>query len=245
MKHERSTAAVIDTTGNFDILALYAILLAKLRQNVEIPASSRLPSNPAESIDDVAARTLDRVKIMRVFDYVGVTEAVHEIRDELGQGSSKRPAMNKDIKVTKAENNAVKEPSPLPSILAHAPPKAPPKRTFVADSEDEGDDEDELLFDSDSQLKDNAAVQQISTGTPSITEPEDAVSGIQADHSSGRGKVSVIFIDNISQILLPLFKKDSSQGISSSFVLTMKYSIFIQSKLSSSLPTDVLLPLNL
>jgi hypothetical protein len=200
LRYPETSAAVIDTTGNFDILRLYALLLAELQQHAELLKSLRSNSKPSESAEDVAAQLLDRVKIMRVFDFVGVREAVGEIRDELEGKIFPDVAREAVNEVNKAEQET-------PVV------RKPPKRTVVADSEDE-DDDDEMLFESRPMLDEsipalhesaNETTQQASLVTPkqdfnhSTTQTE-------------RSRVKFILIDNLSQILNPLLKKDYVQG---------------------------------
>ncbi|KAF1935688.1 hypothetical protein EJ02DRAFT_471004, partial [Clathrospora elynae] len=140
LQYDGSTAAVIDTTGNFDVLKLYTRIVAQLQRSPEILASIRLVSSSefGYKVEDVAAKVLDRVKIMRVFDFVGVTEAVGEIRDEL-EGQR---AVNHEKEEWK-ESVVVEQGWPATPL--------PPRRTVVADSEDE-DEDDEMLFDAEATI---------------------------------------------------------------------------------------------
>ncbi|KAG9674051.1 hypothetical protein KCU99_g3743, partial [Aureobasidium melanogenum] len=67
------TATLIDGSGNFDVLNLYKNLLTRL---------ARTNTNHEENIKQ-ATSILDRVKIMRVFDFEGVVEGLNELIDEL------------------------------------------------------------------------------------------------------------------------------------------------------------------
>ena len=101
-------AAVIDTTGSFDVLKLHKVLL-------ELGVKFSLPNSEVRS-----EQALDRVRVMRVFDFVGVAECINEIRDE---------------------NNKSKQAGRPPSSPA---PAEVTKRIEVADSEDE---DDEMLLE--------------------------------------------------------------------------------------------------
>ncbi|KAH9873257.1 hypothetical protein J1614_005655, partial [Plenodomus biglobosus] len=139
LKYEGSMAAVVDTTGNFDVLALYRVILARLQDSPAIMHSLRSTLDDAKlesSVEDVAAKVLDRVKIMRVFDFIGVKEAVDEVRDEL---EGRRAAVSK-TDMGKEQKPTTDEKQP-PTTTTQ-----PFKRTIVADSEDEVSDE-EMLFD--------------------------------------------------------------------------------------------------
>ncbi|KAI5203061.1 hypothetical protein E4T39_04329 [Aureobasidium subglaciale] len=67
------TATLIDATGNLDVLKLYRNLITRLSA----------ANNDHEVNVKQATLTLDRVKIMRVFDFEGVVEGVNELVDEL------------------------------------------------------------------------------------------------------------------------------------------------------------------
>jgi len=62
----------LDTTGTFDVVRMHQIIL------------SRLHASPTSENVNVNAETLlDRIKIVRVFDFYGLSEAINEIRDGL------------------------------------------------------------------------------------------------------------------------------------------------------------------
>ncbi|KAG9671598.1 hypothetical protein KCU95_g17132, partial [Aureobasidium melanogenum] len=67
------TTTLIDASGNFDVLNLYKSLLTRL---------AKTNTNHEENIKQ-ATSILDRVKIMRVFDFEGVVEGLNELIDEL------------------------------------------------------------------------------------------------------------------------------------------------------------------
>jgi hypothetical protein len=189
LQYPDSMAAVVDTTGNFDVLRLYALILARLRGSPEI-----VQADGGTSVEDLAAKVLDRVKIMRVFDFVGVREAVGEIREELeGRKASRRQE-------EKARDEPVVEEEPLvpeePSL---------PKRTVVADSEDEDEDE-EMLFDTSTPSAAPAPAVQHPPQPETNTTPQEA------EPEATPSKTKFILIDNLAQVLNPLLKKDYIQG---------------------------------
>ncbi|KAI5245432.1 hypothetical protein E4T43_03161 [Aureobasidium subglaciale] len=67
------TATLIDATGNLDVLKLYRNLITRLSTT----------NDDHEANVKQATSTLDRVKIMRVFDFEGVVEGLNELVDEL------------------------------------------------------------------------------------------------------------------------------------------------------------------
>ncbi|KAI4720009.1 hypothetical protein E4T48_03830 [Aureobasidium sp. EXF-10727] len=68
-----NSATLIDASGTFDVLILYKSLLNRL---------SKHNSNHEENIK-TATSILDRVNIMRVFDFEGVVEGLNELIDNL------------------------------------------------------------------------------------------------------------------------------------------------------------------
>ncbi|KAL6704108.1 hypothetical protein ACN47E_008771 [Coniothyrium glycines] len=212
--HGDSTAAVVDTTGNFDILRLYTFILAKLQRDARLLESMRLLSGVEESPEDVAARLLDRVKIMRVFDFVGVREAVGEIRDELEDRTGTAPTRE----VTVSEPEVAKE---IQTVVT------PPKRTMVADSEDEGEDDDDddedMLFDLQPIPDEPIPAPQLHASEPphpSTAQPIPPAMDNSDDGSSTHGKVKFILIDNLAHVLSPMLKKDyvSTTALASTFL---------------------------
>ncbi|THV66290.1 hypothetical protein D6D28_08473, partial [Aureobasidium pullulans] len=67
------TATLIDATGNLDVLKLYRSIITRLSNS----------NHDHEANVKLATSTLDRVKIMRVFDFEGVVEGLNELIDDL------------------------------------------------------------------------------------------------------------------------------------------------------------------
>ncbi|ORY12493.1 hypothetical protein BCR34DRAFT_296971 [Clohesyomyces aquaticus] len=179
LDHPTSTAAVIDTTGNLDVLRIYATLASRLRKT---------PPQQSDVIDhadaeDIAAKILDRVKIMRVFDLEGIVEAVGEIREGLDQVPT--PPMNERL-----------EDPPRPT---EEPKKI--SKTVIQDSEDEEDEEDEMLFESapKSQSPPNP------DAAPPLSEP---VKGLDKEGAGPQGKVGFVLVDNIAHVISPVLKSN-------------------------------------
>ncbi|KAF1971914.1 hypothetical protein BU23DRAFT_581160 [Bimuria novae-zelandiae CBS 107.79] len=247
-------AAVVDTTGNFDVLTLYAFVLARLQDDAAL-FGSLLESVgiQASSVEDVAAKVLDRVKIMRAFDLVGVMEAVGEVRDELEgilprEGEPPKPGgshqdlpSEKDLNETSQEEILLEEPSREENVER---PKEMPKRTFVADS----DEEDELLFDDEPVLPMSTAlpppnappavedellffdgaderipVSSPPWDSPSQSDPETPINVLS--NATLSSKPSFLLIDNLAHVVTPLLRKDyiQAQNLTSSFLLTLSH----------------------
>ncbi|USP78538.1 uncharacterized protein yc1106_05812 [Curvularia clavata] len=181
-----SEAAVVDTTGNFDVLGLYALLVARLK------------GLEKGEVEAMAAKMLDRVKIMRVFDFEGVKEAVREIVMEV-EGQSRKKIEEKkerdELRVVEEAPAAGKEEKP--------------KRTYVADSEDEDDEEEEMLFESETKdisEKDTTAMEKQTQSVPSGMQTE-AITEIDTPSA-----LKFILVDNLTQVVSPLLKNDLTLG---------------------------------
>ena len=101
-------ATIIDTTNSFDVRRLHKRLVCGLQQRRDVVDAK------AEVV-----QTLDRVRIMKAFDFVGMTECVAELRESLE---------------SREQKNSQQEPE-----SSSRQPKAPVPRGTVGDSEDEDD----------------------------------------------------------------------------------------------------------
>ncbi|KAL1797572.1 hypothetical protein ACET3X_004178 [Alternaria dauci] len=195
LQYENSTAVVIDTTGNFDVVRFYTMILAQLSRRPSITASlhSAINMEPGASIEDLSAKILDRVKIMRVFDHVGMSEAIEELKGDIA-------------------GQSVAEPTP---VTENALPveKVKMKRTYVADSEDEEDDDDEeMLFESESTII--AAAQPVNNPERAKARHLEPVETAETTHTEAeRGQIKFMLVDNFAHIFNPLLKKDYIRGI--------------------------------
>lgn len=100
-----ATATIIDTGLSLDVRKLHRALMFRM-------------SDRGNAVEQEAAKVLDRVKIMKAFDFVGLTECLAELRDELEEG---RSASHKQISLEQ--------------------PKDDGPRGTIGDSEDEAEDE--------------------------------------------------------------------------------------------------------
>jgi hypothetical protein len=234
---------VVDTTGSFDVLKLYAAIFARLHKDNAV-AKTRDAAHAAafgpdyaepdgvrkftnEDVEDAAERVLGRVRIMRVFDLEGVMEAVEEVGRELS-GDVVAPDR------TDTEDNAETSPTTTGSAAAAAAAantpslktgeatvsknvslvvKDPPMRLEVPDSEDE-EDEDEMLLDAAEQNS------QKHTELQSGTENQDVVSKPQSiidEPPEMVQKIEMIVIDNIAHVVSPVMKNNYVQCTSNHF----------------------------
>jgi hypothetical protein len=195
-----SLAAIIDTTGNLDVLRIYSLLITCLRKSEHLLRTQQAPIHTSNlSAEDVAAKVLERVKIMRVFDFEGVVEAVAEVREGL-EGLA---VESKDEQPKAHDEETAQETEPLPV------PVPVPRKTVIPDSEDEDeDDEEEMLLDHPAAAPVSKPLPEAEAETSRPKTPEKK----KQDEGEGEGKVSFLSIDNLAHVLTPMLKKDYVQG---------------------------------
>lgn len=126
-------ATIVDTTNSFDVRRLHKRLVSRLQER--------------EKSDDAkteAVNVLESVRIMKAFDFVGMTECMAELRESLE---------------IREKNRLQPEPEPVPEG-----PKAPVPRGTVGDSEDEDDMLDGI---------EPASLEKPPPPSPNLTEPEE------------------------------------------------------------------------
>jgi hypothetical protein len=194
--------------GNLDVLRVYQLILHRLQSETEARQTETSGQDAQHvNLEDVAAKILDRVKIMRVFDLVGVMEAISEIREELEAGRSMAVPASAPKTCPK---RVVEEEGP--SIALPDEPKKIPRST-IADSEDE--DDEEMLFDEPvSEPSQTEAEARAAQALGPSTEPEPTVELSEDDNeeASPESKISVILIDNLAHVLSPPLKRDYLQA---------------------------------
>jgi hypothetical protein len=155
---------VIDTTGTFDVLRLHEAIITRVKSKILTERARQIgdlqpemspPLPPAEDYEKTAEKALERVKILRAFDFVGVVEAVDELSEELRS-------------ISKGEYGEMKETEKVPPPKRVEPAKP---RTEVADS-DEEEDED-MLFESPP-----AAVEEETLANPPSSLPSQILENI-------------------------------------------------------------------
>jgi hypothetical protein len=124
---------IVDTTNSFDVRRLHKRLVSGLqkRQN-------------GDDAKTEAVQVLDRVRIMKAFDFVGMTECVAELRESLENREKDKS-----------------QPEPEPVLTE---PKAPLPRGTVGDSEDEDDMLDDI---------EPVSLEKPPPPSPKLTEPEE------------------------------------------------------------------------
>ncbi|KAF2200117.1 hypothetical protein GQ43DRAFT_441887 [Delitschia confertaspora ATCC 74209] len=183
-----SCAAIIDTTGNFDVFRIYTFLLLRLQSDAELLNQLR-KGEEMESVEDVAAKVLERVKIMRVFDFEGLMEAVEEVREELN-GGSKSKNIHQEATIIATPVQEEDEPKVV----------KPTRKEVIGDSEDE-DDDDDMLFNCNTDAK------PIVTPPPPNPEPAE-----QEKQEQDEAPISFVLINDISSAITPMMKNNYVQA---------------------------------
>jgi hypothetical protein len=192
--------------------------LSRLQKEADVLKSVRVAARCGleDQVEDVAANILDHVKIMRVFDFVGVKEAIGEIRDDLE--GRKAPKSKKEHGRPETKTNAS---PPPPEPEEELQPVQ--KRTVVQDSEDEADDE-EMLFDTSTPPR---PAPESKLPVPNAAPVPDPPTPRQPDlqRPQSPDKPSLILIDNLTQVLTPLLKKDyiHANALASPFLHTLSH----------------------
>jgi hypothetical protein len=181
--------------------------------------------------EELAAKFLDRVKIMRVFDLVGVMEAVGEIREGL-EGKVKAADETRKVE-QKAEEG--KEKGGLKEEKQESGARMEKvRKTVIADSEGEEDDDEIMLFEmSDKALQ--GPPLQIPEPEPQIERPQPVLEPKEKNNDDGKvAKVSFILLDNLAHVLSPILKKDFVKGnvLASAFLRSLSNLLKIHSLLT-------------
>lgn len=133
-------ATVIDTTLGFDIRQLYDSLMAKLQGGK--------PELAGDVLKAEALATLERVQIMKVFDFVGMTESVDEIRTRLQSKQSLQRPILPDPPAPKGtisdSENEGEEMLDVPSPTIKGGTRPPKQRVASVDSTDVAGDGSEV-----------------------------------------------------------------------------------------------------
>jgi hypothetical protein len=111
LSSQDATATVIDTALSFDVRKFHRTLL------------SRLEGDPEK--DQLAMATLDRLKIMKVFDFEGLTDSIMEVQNnvealksETEWAGQRLPAPRGTIGDSEDEDEMLDSPSPSPAMRA-------------------------------------------------------------------------------------------------------------------------------
>ncbi|EKG17473.1 hypothetical protein MPH_05327 [Macrophomina phaseolina MS6] len=140
---------------------------------------------------------------MRVFDFLGMVEAVAEVREKL-------ESQQRDLE---REEEPQPEPEPAEPEMEQPQPRESSRnvkriRSTIPDSEDEDESEDDdvMLFDEVSGPLEEVVLQDIS-----IEESEHARGVVNRDQKP-KERVGMIMVDNITLVMSPMMKTNYVQA---------------------------------
>lgn len=195
LSHTDYLAAVIDITGNLDVLRIYALLVSRLQAEPELLALQRSSSNDGLFVDEVASQILERLKIMRVFDFVGLQEAIEEVKEEEVQRvENKGPAVN--------SGNGGQTQGRVPSEA--------PRKEVIGDSEDEESDDEMLFGDETNHVLEPANLE--TARLPMYGGPVSEMHGDDNDRRRDEYPKTLVLIDSLASVTSPLLKNNFTQG---------------------------------
>ncbi|KAF2455951.1 P-loop containing nucleoside triphosphate hydrolase protein [Lineolata rhizophorae] len=152
--------AVIDTTGTFDVVRLLDVLIHRLRAQV-CSESTSVASD--EELAKRAEGLLERVRIMRVFDFTGLMEAIRELKEKLGEPNRMVVEHGRGIGSGRTESGCNKV-----------------TRAMIPDSEDE---DDEMLLDPSPEKNLDGLEETLSMESDEVTkEAENLLKMIVIDN---------------------------------------------------------------
>ncbi|KAF2758042.1 hypothetical protein EJ05DRAFT_500558 [Pseudovirgaria hyperparasitica] len=154
-----SCVAIIDTTGNCDVLALYETLVAQFERSR--PTCSDLVAASAGDAKDLTEKALERVKIFRAFDLTGVRESITEIQEGL------RHSMGK------ANQSSAVQHIPLERRVSQSPHAR--KMSEIPDSQAEDGDHEMLLDPIPTVAQIEPPKESTDTSTSSILQKIDVL----------------------------------------------------------------------
>ncbi|KAK7524046.1 hypothetical protein IWZ03DRAFT_16862 [Phyllosticta citriasiana] len=219
-------ATLIDTASTFDVARLYTTILSQLQQRRRLARAqlrNQMAPQPeqqqaqrqvdADAGDDgdeegEAERVLDRVSHARVFDFVGMVDAVTEVRERL------------ERQTQWAERGECAEETSIGKEDAQMPGKEGEERrglkriqsdvTHIDDTDDEMEDDDD---DADAMVIEATGEQQMEPAAKAQRGEAQPVS----DGTRGEG---MIVVDSMSHIVGPMMKTNHVQSKTDLTILT-------------------------
>ncbi|KAI9703665.1 MAG: hypothetical protein M1836_007435 [Candelina mexicana] len=186
LQQETSQAAIIDTTRHFDLHLLLHVVASRLNNSGNAAKQYSGEHGGYEAALGRAERLLDRVLFMDVFDFVGLVDAVNEIRGKLeGQGGKGEVEEGGMKKVDEKEDEDKGEEEKQASVGGE-----------IADSEDEEGDQDDLV-EPIARPATAEMVEEPAKESKNTTKVED---------------IGLIIIDNITNIFSPIMARNQTEG---------------------------------
>lgn len=135
---EQAEATIVDTTNSFDVRRLHKRLVSGLRER-----------QSGDGVKAEAVLVLERVRIMKAFDFVGMMECIAELRENLATGQQMGSRQDSELESKQKE--------------------IPGPRGTVGDSEDE----DDMLDDIGPASPEKPSLPPPKTAGPEETTPTD------------------------------------------------------------------------
>ncbi|KAI9752642.1 MAG: hypothetical protein M1835_001079, partial [Candelina submexicana] len=186
LQQETSQAAIIDTARHFNLNLLLHVVASRLKNSGNAAKQCSEEDSGYEAALGRAERLLDRVLFMNVFDFVGLVDAVNEIRGKLEGQGEKGGAWEGEMKgVDEREDGSKGEEEKQLSVGGE-----------IADSEDEEGDQDDLV-EPIARPATAEMVEEPAEESRNTTEVED---------------IGLIIIDNITNIFSPIMAQNQTKG---------------------------------
>lgn len=200
----RARAAIIDTTGSFPLSLLASIIRTRL-----IYYSTRKNSTTSRNnigIEELVRNSLERVSYLRALDFVGVVEAVAEVK----KGCEDVEKRNEETRANRARERALKVAERAKETRNREVRKGDGgkiQKLEIGDSDDDDDDSD--------SYSDNLETKTALNDTDGVYDSTD----IELEEEEGT--VEMLVLDNFSNMAGALFgetERDSGQFILNPFL---------------------------
>lgn len=227
LAYDRSHVAVIDTTGSFSPVTLRDVILSKLDPGAgpSTPYVNVRHETEDEALPQKALQALDRVQIMRAFDFDGVFEAVQEVGtapgSEASTGRGGGPAMR--MAVLDGEEGALAEGALDNRQAQHRSTSVNPTLGMMeipdSEAEDEEDDQEEGANPIRTAGHDDQRKSPHEAAVKAASSEDDGEGG-----ASSVAKIGMIVIDTITNVVSSMVRASQVQGHASLLSFTRNLS---------------------
>ena len=223
LAYDRSHVAVIDTTGSFSPVTLRDVILSKLDPGAgpSTPYVNVRHETEDEALPQKALQALDRVQIMRAFDFDGVFEAVQEVGtapgSEASTGRGGGPAMR--MAVLDGEEGALAEGALDNRQAQHRSTSVNPTLGMMeipdSEAEDEEDDQEEGANPIRTAGHDDQRKSPHEAAVKAASSEDDGEGG-----ASSVAKIGMIVIDTITNVVSSMVRASQVQGLHIALLFT-------------------------
>ncbi|KAL0256854.1 hypothetical protein SLS55_007663 [Diplodia seriata] len=156
-----------------------------------------------EEQEAAAEKTLGKLKIMRVFDFLGMIEAISEVREilEIQQHGQKGQKNNQSHRPTGVEDQ-------VPANEQESGRGLQRVRSTIPDSDDEmeeDEDEDVMLLEKEVKPPEDERTER---RAEQVQEEDNKM-----EEEVEEGRVGMIVVDNITHAVSPMVKTNYAQGM--------------------------------